>query len=157
MHHIRSRTKFRRLQQRADHANVSGIAKTGRPGVLVFQGGKHAIGEFLEGVRSLRYLDFHHVAMRPLPSDPEMHIAGPKPGLKEVEDMKDLVQALEAVGLKDWFRFEIGMSGPGSRSQPQSPSSPVPQSHPLDSVKSPSTSFSRANTTQNTSIRKDKK
>ncbi|KAJ6577380.1 hypothetical protein B0H19DRAFT_1119568 [Mycena capillaripes] len=110
MHHIRSRTKFRRLQQRADHADVSGLAKTGRPGVLVFQGKKDSITAFLEGARSLRYLDFHHVATRPLPS--EVHIAGTKPGLREVEDMKTLIQTLEAIGLKEWFRTEIGMSGP---------------------------------------------
>ncbi|KAJ7723471.1 hypothetical protein B0H14DRAFT_3005430 [Mycena olivaceomarginata] len=112
MHHIRSRTKFRRLQQRADHANVSGLAKTGRPGVLVFEGEKHNITDFLEGARSLRYLDFRHVATRSLPSEPEMHIAGTKPGLRELEDMKTLIQALEAIGLKEWFRSEMGMSGP---------------------------------------------
>ncbi|KAJ7914926.1 hypothetical protein B0H13DRAFT_425335 [Mycena leptocephala] len=112
MHHIRSRTKFRRLQQHADHANVSGLAKTGRPGVLVFEGTKHNIAAFLEGARSLRYLGFHHVATRPLPSEPEMHIAGMKPGLREVEDMKTLIQILEAIGLKEWFRSEIGMSRP---------------------------------------------
>ncbi|KAJ7510385.1 hypothetical protein B0H11DRAFT_1186787 [Mycena galericulata] len=111
MHHIRSRTKFRRLQQRADHAMVSGLAKTGRPGVLVFQGKKDCIAAFLEGARSLRYLDFHHVATRPLES--ELHISGPKPqaGLREVEDMKTLIQALEAIGMKDWFRYEMGMTG----------------------------------------------
>ncbi|KAJ6570183.1 hypothetical protein DFH09DRAFT_917360 [Mycena vulgaris] len=112
MHHIRSRTKFRRLQQRADHARVSGFAKTGRPGVLVFEGKKDCITDFLEGARSLRYLDFHHVATRPLAS--EMHLAGTtKPGLREVEDMKTLIQALDAIGMKDWFRLEMGMSGPG--------------------------------------------
>ncbi|KAJ7454779.1 hypothetical protein FB451DRAFT_653669 [Mycena latifolia] len=111
MHHIRSRTKFRRLLQRADHANVSGLAKTGRPGVLVFEGKKDCITDFLEGARSLRYLDFHHVATRPLDSD--MHIAGTKPGLREVEDLKTLIQALESIGMKDWFRREMGMSGPG--------------------------------------------
>jgi hypothetical protein len=60
----------------------------------------------------LRYLGFHHVATRPLPSEPEMHIAGMKPGLREVEDMKTLIQILEAIGLKEWFRSEIGMSRP---------------------------------------------
>ncbi|KAF8207153.1 hypothetical protein K438DRAFT_1576492 [Mycena galopus ATCC 62051] len=112
MHHIRSRTKFRRLQQRADHANVSGLAKTGRPGVLVFEGKKDNIVDFLEGARSLRYLDFHHVATRILPFEPEMHIAGTKPGLREVEDMKTLIKALEAIGMREWFRAEMGMSGP---------------------------------------------
>ncbi|KAJ7116406.1 hypothetical protein C8R44DRAFT_207706 [Mycena epipterygia] len=113
MHHIRSRTKFRRLQQRAEHSNVSGLAKTGRPGVLVFEGKKDAIADFLEGARSLRYLDFHHVATRPLPSQSEVRIAGRKQGLREVEDMKSLIQALENIGMKDWFRTEMGMSGPG--------------------------------------------
>ncbi|KAJ6496454.1 hypothetical protein C8R47DRAFT_973437 [Mycena vitilis] len=112
MHHIRSRTKFRRLQQRADHADVSGLAKTGRPGVLVFEGKKESISAFLEGARSLRYLDFHHVATRPLPSEPEAHITGTKPGLREVDDMKTLIQALDAIELKEWFRSEMGMSGP---------------------------------------------
>ncbi|KAJ7183166.1 hypothetical protein C8R46DRAFT_509922 [Mycena filopes] len=110
---IRSRTKFRRLQQHADHANVAGLAKTGKPGVLVFEGEKTCIAAFLEGARSLRYLDFHHVSTRVLPPDPEVHIAGTsKAGLREVPDMKTLIQALEAVGLKDWFRTEMRMRGP---------------------------------------------
>ncbi|KAJ7106484.1 hypothetical protein C8R43DRAFT_1045703, partial [Mycena crocata] len=102
MHHIRSRTKFRRLQQRADHANVSGLAKTGRPGVLVFEGKKDCVAAFLEGARSLRYLDFHHVATRPLPVPLEMHVAGTKPGLREVKDMKTLIHALEAMSLQTY-------------------------------------------------------
>ncbi|KAJ7650684.1 hypothetical protein FB45DRAFT_23683 [Roridomyces roridus] len=105
---IRSRTKFRRLQQRADHAMVSGLAKTGRPGVLVFQGKKECITAFLEGARSLRYLDFHHVATRPL--EEHQHFAGPKPGLREVDDMGSVIEALDAIGLKDWFRYEMGMT-----------------------------------------------
>ncbi|KAJ6612309.1 hypothetical protein B0H10DRAFT_1773701 [Mycena sp. CBHHK59/15] len=113
MHHIRSRTKFRRLQQRAEHANVSGLAKTGRPGVLVFEGRKDCITAFLEGARSLRYLDFHHVATQRLPGDPPVHVAGPKPGLREVEDMRAVIEAVDAIGLKEWFRREMGMSGPG--------------------------------------------
>ncbi|KAJ7242795.1 hypothetical protein B0H12DRAFT_1023569, partial [Mycena haematopus] len=106
---IRSRTKFRRLQQRADHANVSGLVKTGRPGVLVFEGKKDSIVAFLTAIRSLRYLDFRHVATRNLPAEPEMHIAGSKPGLHEVEDMKTLIKALDAIGLKEWFRAEMRM------------------------------------------------
>ncbi|KAJ6468430.1 hypothetical protein C8R45DRAFT_1018733 [Mycena sanguinolenta] len=111
MHHIRNRTKFRRLQQRADHANISGLAKTGRPGVLVIEGKKDSIVDFLAGARSLRYLDFHHVATRLLPSEPGQRIAGAKPGLHEVEDMKTLITVLEAIGMKEWFRAEMGMSG----------------------------------------------
>ncbi|KAJ7746648.1 hypothetical protein B0H16DRAFT_1320986 [Mycena metata] len=111
MHHIRSRTKFRRLQQHADHANVSGLAKTGKPGVLVFEGRKDCITAFLEGARSLRYLDFHHVATRPV--EPEVHLAGTsKLGLREVEDTKSLIQALDVLGLKEWFRIEMRMRGP---------------------------------------------
>lgn len=77
----------------------------------MFEGKKDRIADFLEGARSLRYLDFHHVATQPL--EPDVHIAGTKPGLREVEDMKTLIQALESIGMKDWFRREMGMSGPG--------------------------------------------
>ncbi|KAK7032857.1 hypothetical protein R3P38DRAFT_2919321 [Favolaschia claudopus] len=111
MHHIRSRAKFRRLQQCADHANVSGLAKTGRPGVLVFEGKKDDISTFLQGVRSLRYLDFHHVATTPLSSELAGHVGGAKPGLREVEDMNTVIKALEELGMKEWFRSELGMSG----------------------------------------------
>ncbi|KAJ7056615.1 hypothetical protein C8F01DRAFT_992749 [Mycena amicta] len=107
MHHIRSRSKFRRLQQCAESAPVSGLAKSGRPGVLVFQGTQDAISNFLQGARSLRYLDFHHVSTRPCEPGPLTS----KPGLREVYEMRDLVQTLEEMGLKHWFLAELRMGG----------------------------------------------
>ncbi|KAF7312112.1 hypothetical protein MIND_00223500 [Mycena indigotica] len=109
MHHIRSRSKFRRLQQRAEAAPVLGLAKSGRPGILVVQGTKSAISAFLEAlVAGLRYLDFHHIATRPLNADVNLMI-NLKSGLVEVNRVKDLVQALESIGLKEWFRTEMHM------------------------------------------------
>ncbi|KAF7317043.1 hypothetical protein HMN09_00438800 [Mycena chlorophos] len=107
MHHIRSRAKFRRLQHCAETAPVSGIAKSGKPGVLVFHGTNDAVATFLAGVRSLRYLDFHHVATRPF--DSTQPPLSTKPGFQEVTDTKKVMEALEAIGLKDWFRSEMGL------------------------------------------------
>ncbi|KAF7327447.1 hypothetical protein MKEN_00322800 [Mycena kentingensis (nom. inval.)] len=115
MHHIRSRSKFRRLLQCAESAHVSGLAKSGRPGVLLFQSNSmESINTFLHGVRSLRYLDFHHVATRPLSNPDASVFTGTKPGLREVNEMKELLQVLEVIGadFKQWFRSELGMGGP---------------------------------------------
>lgn len=49
---IRSETKFRRLKAFAESAKISGLAKKGRPGVLVFDGEKEAIRTFLSNARS---------------------------------------------------------------------------------------------------------
>ncbi|KIL59576.1 hypothetical protein M378DRAFT_84910 [Amanita muscaria Koide BX008] len=79
---IRSRTKLRRLKQYAVNSNISGLVKTGKPGVLVFDGTRESIKTFLENARMVkfcvqgvdlglgpvsRYLDFHHVDTSPLP------------------------------------------------------------------------------------------
>lgn len=40
-------------------------------------------------------------------------LAEGKPGLVEVDEMKDLVAAAERVGRKEWFRENMGMSGGG--------------------------------------------
>ncbi|PFH53120.1 hypothetical protein AMATHDRAFT_138207 [Amanita thiersii Skay4041] len=107
MHHIRNITKLRRLKQFAVTASVSGFVKTGRPGVLVFDGKKDCIKAFLENARSLRYLDFHHVHTIPL--NTELRIAGSQVGLCEVQDMTALIQALDRLDLKHWFRVQMGM------------------------------------------------
>lgn len=123
---IRSEAKYRRLKAFAESAKVSGLAKKGRPGVLVFDGEKEAIRTFLSNARSksglfalclliidlsgLRYLDFHHVDTIPLPQDPRRRIADARPGLREVKDMAELVQSLEDVSMKEWFRQNMGMA-----------------------------------------------
>jgi len=107
MHHIRSRAKLRRLKQYAVNANVSGLVKKGKPGVLVFDGMKESSRTFLERARSLRYLDFHHVDTIRL--NATSRIAQARPGLCEVDDMNNLVLILEKRGLKPWFRTQMGM------------------------------------------------
>lgn len=49
---IRSASKFRRLKAFAESAKVSGFAKKGRPGVLVYDGEKDEIRTFLSNARS---------------------------------------------------------------------------------------------------------
>ncbi|GLB40495.1 hypothetical protein LshimejAT787_0803660 [Lyophyllum shimeji] len=109
MHHISNPAKFRRLKRHALHANVSGLVKTGKPGVLVFEGTKDSISTFLENVRALRYLQFQHVDTRPLAHDARGRLAQSKVGLQEVPDMRTLVDALDAIGLKAWFRAQMSM------------------------------------------------
>ncbi|KAF8348891.1 hypothetical protein F5887DRAFT_878937, partial [Amanita rubescens] len=104
---IRNLAKLLKLKQYAVNADVSGLVKRGRPGVLVFQGTRYAIKDFLENARSLRYLDFHHVDTIPL--DTTLRIANARPGLHEVEDMNGLIQAIDKLGLRTWFRTQMGM------------------------------------------------
>ncbi|KAJ8692872.1 hypothetical protein PTI98_010142 [Pleurotus ostreatus] len=110
MHHIISQKKFRRLKMSAEASNISGWAKAGKPGVLVVQGQKQNIATFLERVRVLRYLEFHHVSTIPLEASAKLWTWS---GLKEAPDMKFLILNVDVVqqGMKTWFRKEMGMSG----------------------------------------------
>ncbi|KAF8223115.1 hypothetical protein L208DRAFT_1412396 [Tricholoma matsutake] len=110
MHHIVNPTKFRRLKRHAVKFEISGLVKTGRPGVLVFEGEKESISTFLAGARGLHYLDFHHVDTQPFPSGVHLRLAESKIGLHEVVDMRALVNALDQIGLKSWFRKQMGMA-----------------------------------------------
>ncbi|KIK10083.1 hypothetical protein K443DRAFT_81071, partial [Laccaria amethystina LaAM-08-1] len=103
-------SKFRKLKRCALHANISGLVKAGKPGVLVFDGEMASIRTFLEGARGLRYLNFHHVDTQPLPLCLKNRVANAKIGLHEVAGMHCLVSALDALALKDWFREQMGMS-----------------------------------------------
>ncbi|KAJ3557495.1 hypothetical protein NP233_g11728 [Leucocoprinus birnbaumii] len=107
---IRSETKFRRLKAFAESAKISGLAKKGRPGVLVFDGDKEAIRTFLSNARSLRYLDFHHVDTVTVPSQTTQRLANGRVGLREVNDMAELVQRLDEMSMKEWFRQNMGMA-----------------------------------------------
>jgi len=78
--------------------------------VLVFDGDKEAIRTFLSNTRSLRYLDFHHVDTVPLPQQITHRVAGARIGLHEVKDMAELVQSLEDISMKEWFRLNMGMA-----------------------------------------------
>jgi hypothetical protein len=101
--------------------------QTGRPGVLVFEAQKESISTFLECARGkdacslrtarhnirnsgLRYLNFHHVDTQPYTSGTQ-HLAESKIGLHEVAGMRELVSALDLIGLKSWFRKQMGMTG----------------------------------------------
>jgi len=112
MHHISNPSKFRRLKRHAIQANVSGLAKIGKPGVVVFEGEQIAIKSFLENVKALRYLDFHHLNTKPLliNLNNNIRLADSKPGLREVENMNELVKALDMIGEKQWFRQQMGMA-----------------------------------------------
>jgi hypothetical protein len=55
-------------------------------------------------------LDFHHVDTVPLPEDTKTRIANGRVGLCEVEDMVELVKILDGVGMKNWFRQNMGMA-----------------------------------------------
>lgn len=79
----------------------------------MFEGDKTSIASFLVAARGLRYLDFHHVDTRPLPFNSRVRVADSRVGLHEVQDMKTLIQALEAMALKEWFRAEMGMDKGG--------------------------------------------
>ena len=105
--------------------------QTKKPGVVVFEGEQTAIKSFLENARGtyvqyndmiqvkfwwspgLRYLDFHHVDTKPLliSSNNKIRLADSKPGLHEVENMNELVKALDAIGEKGWFRQQMGFMG----------------------------------------------
>ncbi|TFK27151.1 hypothetical protein FA15DRAFT_653809 [Coprinopsis marcescibilis] len=113
MHHISNPSKFRRLKRHAIQSNVSGLVKTGKPGVLVFDGSPQSIKMFLTHARGLRYLDFHHVATGPMPPNIASRVVSGTPGLHEVEGMNDIVQAMDVLQLKDWFRENLGLGGQG--------------------------------------------
>ncbi|KAF8798947.1 hypothetical protein BYT27DRAFT_6884819 [Phlegmacium glaucopus] len=112
MHHISNPSKFRRLKRYATQASVSGLVKTGKPGVVVFEGEQTAIKSFLENAKGLRYLDFHHLDTKPLSinSNNNVRLADSKLGLHEVENMNELVEALDTIGEKQWFRQQMGMT-----------------------------------------------
>lgn len=57
----------------------------------------------------LRYLDFHHVDTQPISADVHGRLAQSKTGLHEVSDMKALIEALDMIALKSWFRIQMGM------------------------------------------------
>lgn len=64
--------------------------------------------------QGLKYLEFHHVADDPAP--PARLLEGEaKDGLVEVEDVKNLLEVVDRLGRRDWFRESIGMSGGGGR------------------------------------------
>ncbi|KAG2017820.1 hypothetical protein CC2G_007296 [Coprinopsis cinerea AmutBmut pab1-1] len=67
MHHITNPSKFRRLKRFALHANVSGLVKKGKPGLVVFDGSQSSVKTFLANARGLRYLEYHHVDTTSLP------------------------------------------------------------------------------------------
>ncbi|KAF9048690.1 hypothetical protein BJ165DRAFT_1461759 [Panaeolus papilionaceus] len=109
MHHISNPSKFRRLKRFAVQAPVSGLVKTGKPGVLVFDGTESSIKKFLQDARGLRYLDFHHVDTKSYGASKSRIIDG-TPGLREVESMADIIDTLDKIGEKSWFRSEMGMT-----------------------------------------------
>ncbi|KAF9485190.1 hypothetical protein BDN70DRAFT_678981 [Pholiota conissans] len=110
MHHISNPSKFRRLKRFAAQSCVSGFVKTGKPGILVFDGPQSSIKEFLEHARGLRYLDFHHVDTKPLNGGPTTtRLADGRVGLEEVKDTSELLRKLDGVGEREWFRRQIGM------------------------------------------------
>ncbi|KAF9466560.1 hypothetical protein BDZ94DRAFT_1157838 [Collybia nuda] len=109
MHHIINPNKFRRLKRHAVNAQISGLVKIGRPGVLVFDGEKDSILAFLDAVRGLRYMDFCHIDTQPYPFSAPTRLAESKIGLHEVENMKVLIDRLDALSLKAWFRIQMGM------------------------------------------------
>ncbi|KAH6909057.1 hypothetical protein BKA70DRAFT_223928 [Coprinopsis sp. MPI-PUGE-AT-0042] len=51
MHHISNPHKFRRLKRYALQSQVSGLAKKGKPGIVVFDGQPQSIKEFLAHAR----------------------------------------------------------------------------------------------------------
>lgn len=81
----------------------------------------------------LRYLEFHHLstepafpcASSPLPSVTDSSgtdttaiprimvdiIPGARSGLHEVASMKEMVESMDTIGRKAWFREAMGMSG----------------------------------------------
>jgi len=61
-------------------------------------------------IAGLRYLDFHHVDTQPFPSGTRLRLAQAKIGLHEITDMRTLVDSLDQIGLKFWFRKEMGMA-----------------------------------------------
>ncbi|KAG6850698.1 hypothetical protein H0H93_009856 [Arthromyces matolae] len=109
MHHISNPAKFRRLKRHAVNTNISGLVKTGKPGVLVFEGTRDSISTFLENVKGLRYLQFQHVDTKPMELHAQGRLAESKLGLIEVEDMRSLIEALDALDLKVWFRTAMMM------------------------------------------------
>lgn len=68
------------------------------------------VAHYLPG---LRYLEFRHVDTREIDDDVGTSLNDAKPGLQEVSDMKTMIYVLDKIGLKDWFRLQMGMAGPG--------------------------------------------
>ncbi|KII92927.1 hypothetical protein PLICRDRAFT_85735, partial [Plicaturopsis crispa FD-325 SS-3] len=101
--------KFRKLSNSAESHGISGLVKASKPGVLVVEAERESLSYFLEDARDLRYLEFHHVDTQPI-SPSSGRVAGAKIGLREVANMREMVQALDAIGRKAWFRMEMGMS-----------------------------------------------
>jgi len=55
-------------------------------------------------------LDFHHVDTVSLPQETKLRIADGRTGLQEVEDMAELIESLDAISMKEWFRQHMGMA-----------------------------------------------
>ncbi|EIM87212.1 uncharacterized protein STEHIDRAFT_156199 [Stereum hirsutum FP-91666 SS1] len=130
MHHIVNPKKFRRLRREAEANDVFGL--TGYPGVVIVEGSQRGVEGFLRGARGLRYLEFHHLSTEPafprvtsrpsladssgtdMTSTPRIMadlIPGARSGLHEVASMKEMVESMDTIGRKAWFREAMGMSG----------------------------------------------
>ncbi|KAL7412359.1 hypothetical protein BDY24DRAFT_416153 [Mrakia frigida] len=79
MHHIVNQPKLRKLKALAVENGASGFVKAGKPGVMLYElSSPEVLHRFLMGVRSLNYLEFHHLASTPLlPPPPSLSGSSP--------------------------------------------------------------------------------
>lgn len=125
-HHITSRKKVSALKRAADTYNCLVLLRSGGcPGIMYVESDeKDAVESWVNTVRNLRYKDFHLVTRPDVLTDEKggrdseqneqprskkkTEKDAPKPGLSEVETVKEFGNLMEQRGVWQWWRRGMG-------------------------------------------------
>lgn len=113
-HHITSRKKVAVLKKAADAHNCYVLLRSGgAPGVMYVEGQREEdVGAWVNTVQRLRYKDYQ-LATKPGPQSGEGREEGDhdraiRPGLTEVDSVKEFGLIMEKRGLLGWWRKGMG-------------------------------------------------
>ncbi|KAJ9266272.1 hypothetical protein DTO195F2_1387 [Paecilomyces variotii] len=118
-HHITSRKKVGALKRAADtHSCWVLLRSGGCPGIMYVEGStQDDVGSWVDVVRRLRYKDFQLVARPgPLVRESENDASASRdtadrPGLSEVDSVKEFGNIMEQKGIWCWWRKAMGYAG----------------------------------------------
>ncbi|KAL4070326.1 hypothetical protein J3A83DRAFT_4188391 [Scleroderma citrinum] len=109
-HHLMSATKRRLMRQWSSELTLSGLAKTGHPGVIYTEGGKENVDEFVKRVKAMQWLALRVRFVEPVEPSPYT-MANPGQGWIEVEKISEVLQEMQKLGrVTHMTNFGIGCS-----------------------------------------------